>query len=119
MLTLRILAILLKMPIGALVIFVAWAVAVHAFGVAYRPPEWRPIHFWLILGGVAIAFPNSIIPWRPLRYGIVLLSAIPFVASVVGGESAGASPAIGIVVFGAGLLLSFVELFAAEKSKTK
>lgn len=119
MLVLRILAIMLKVPIGALAVLVAWAAAVHPFDVAYRPPDWQAINLWFILGGVAIAFPLSIIPWRPLMYGWVLLSSIPFVASIVGRESAGASAPIGIVVFGAALLLSIVEVVAAQWSRQR
>ncbi len=68
----------LKLMIAGLLVLGVLADANHAFGVAYRPPEWHPVHFVLILGAVGIAYPYSLMPsFLPLSLAFLALASIP------------------------------------------
>jgi hypothetical protein len=81
MIFLRILAALLavvKLLFGSFLIVIAWSQAVHAFGVAYRPPDWRPVHVFVILAGIGLAYPHSLFPSRKIL-GLIFI-ALPAVS---------------------------------------
>jgi hypothetical protein len=103
----------LKLLIGGLLILMVLANVNHAFDVAYRPPDWHPVHFVLIVGAIGIAYPHSLIPLpSPPSVLFLLLAAFPlFVA--IGEEPAQEQqdllPWLGVVLAGTAFLLAVGE----------
>jgi hypothetical protein len=124
MTSLRVLAILIavvKIGLAALLVLAVDADASHAFGVAYRPPEWHAVHYVLILGAIGIAYPHSLIPSPALvSFVFLVLASLPIFAAISDCFSGKDSLAgIGVVLAVGAFLLAVVESLARRRCASR